>query len=371
MMFVSSSARTMIRLRRCVGSVRRRAALSCVAAPSSARWGHTVRPVPVFLLPRRGLSAPVDPPPSDANAVESTTAAAEIAAPTSSGDVVSEDDDGASAIAPAANTVRLYPVYSRYDVEDLLQNEDMAHGHAETYARDAAVALRAPLDVAEIHRLCRDAFGTVQDLQYHNGRTWAPLLVADDVERLRQSLEEHPRGLERIVPIQVPQYFDEFGQSAAGPNEELEDEEEEAPVELPPADDSVRVDRGLKQMAQMIEEMLVQLHSPDSPWEIMDDKEDPPQQRLRWTVDPSVTLSTREWIIGLAEHEPEPDPKQQRKGVLTLRQLIYQYPGALDHMANSLHMLDALPPLPQETDEEGEEEHTEAAPSAGAKQDAV
>jgi hypothetical protein len=197
-------------------------------------------------------------------------------------------------------------------------------------------------------------------------------LIEEDVAALHNSLELHPRGAARIVPIRVPQYFDEFGQSAANPEEEdygeAEGEDAPEPMEPPSADDSVRTDPGLVQMSQMVEELLVQLHSPDSPWEICDD-----QQCLRWTVDPTVTLSTREWILGLAEHEPEPEKDPKKKDdTFTLRQLLYLYPGALDHMANCLHMLDSLPPLPQEKeDDEDDDDEESAEVSPAAKQDAV
>jgi hypothetical protein len=101
---------------------------------------------------RRGVasfsssSSDVDPPneaPTEKSAA--TTTAVDVAEPSSAEDDSATSDDGGA-------KVRLYPVYSRYDVEDLLSNEDLASGNEETYARDAAVAMIAPLNTASVKK---------------------------------------------------------------------------------------------------------------------------------------------------------------------------------------------------------------------------
>lgn len=109
-------------------------------------------------------------------------------------------------------TLKLFPVYTRYDLEDLLNNTNRNILTSEQYKEDLSIAIHASFDLDNIQQQLQQQFGTYKDLQYYCDiqSKWVPLQTQEHVNALRTSLETLPHQYNRLVAIKVPKYFDEF-----------------------------------------------------------------------------------------------------------------------------------------------------------------
>jgi hypothetical protein len=222
-----------------------------------------------------------------------------------------KDDSEPDLMDPTTPTMKLFPVYTRYDLEEIL-NHSERNRLSTRYQEDTSVAITSLFDVKHLKRQMKQALGTsIRDLYYHNGTDWLPLQTQEHIETVRTMLQQQQRPdvPNYLIPIKLGKFYDEFTNDVPSSNsnedfdnidhpsnvmhddgtqniEPIEDNDDPTSEFLKyiPKNESAhngtgpnsssnnmnrmsKQDQTLIQLASVVEQVIKKLHAPDCPYE--------------------------------------------------------------------------------------------------------